>query len=744
MNIRRLFLFVALLCSQPVFASSVMVSATDIDKPNCNCIKDHQSCSQNLNKNWNLDKDCSQEPCTPSPTHPNANSTCKKTDLDYVSCQLYKTYGKTFSMAIAGDSNTEGAYVKCNEGSSLENCKKNGAFSIVTDITQATMSEKIATSDGVKIKNPGTEDVFYCPLMRCDVKTPDIKFKIGSTYSALIADQLFSYSVIGSNVNYKNVTVGNNSCIMVNLPVGWVYLGCKQKSPTSSSSSPPTTNSCFVKTACTHIKSEDRHFHTSGSTGSLSVNVYTPPTIKYQHSKSFFSLSGRIVECVSDVLNILFFNKTCNDSKNFLPALQDNLRHAVMAAMLLYVMLFGVRVATGDEPPQKAEVFMFVLKIALVLYFSVGLKNASGEYESGLAWVFGLGKSAMTSLSEYVLNAASTNGLCNYNPNEYDKGYSYLALWDSLDCRVAYYLGLYNLTAVTASSLYGIFGLIIPLLFSMEILLLIFIIVYGIFILSFVIYFVHFYVIALVALAITTYIGVIIVPMALFGYTKQFFDKWLKVLMSYVLQPVVVCAFLAVSMMIFDSIIFGDCAFTTVDVGKYTFWTIDGNSCHTEGDPRCSSTTTRTSCLTSNSCATTTDSWASMPKCKESIGWLLIGQLDQSLINIEPVIFLDFAFASIKPGTLGALMTAFLKVILFAYLMSLFSETLNDFAAELTSGPNIGKFAVDPGNLFKKMMDKLRKGKESKGGKGGKDGKGSGTKVSKSAPRKGVKMSAAK
>ncbi len=701
--IKVILAIIWLLVANIAFAKSVIpadkIAETD-------CIKNSQSCLPDNSYDYLYE------------------SNCKEGGLDKISCKLHKLYGKNFVMAIPGDIETEGAYVRCNDNKNNENCTLKGFYSTTANINEATPSDKIAKNKFNKatILNPADNKPYYCPMTLCDVATVDIKFKIKGPYST--SGRLSNDETAQVNgITYKVTEVGNNLCAMLNLPAGWVYLGCKSLNPKPSLAA---NNSCFAKTACTNAGSH--------------------------HSKVFWSVSGRVVECVSDILYLLFMQEKCNDTKNFLPALQDHLRTAVMAAVVLYVILFGIRVATGDQPPGKFELFMFVFKIGLVLYFSVGLKGDSGQYESGLNWVYSFGRSAMTSLSEYIIGAASSGGLCRYNPSEYGE-YSYMALWDSLDCRVAYYLGLYDPgiaasagTSIVSSTVFGILGLIIPAIFAMQILFVIFIIIYGLFIFSLLVYYVHFYVIAIIALAITIYLGVIAVPMALFQYTKKFFDNWLKVILSYVLQPVIITAFLAMMMLIFDTIIFGDCQFQTKEVGGYTIWYMSGESCTDPYDPRCKKNDKpKNSCLAKNSCATSTDNWASIvTSCKESLGWLLLGKLDQSLLESKTFIFADFTiFSSDGISLIEKLTTVFLKVVIFAYLMSLFSESLNAFAADITSGPNIGRFATDPGNLFSQIMNQLRsKGGGGKGkgsGKGG-GGGGKGIKVS-SAKRSGIKVS---
>lgn len=684
------------------------------------------------------------------------SSTCTTNSgsgLDPVSCTAYKLYGEPYYMAIPGDTETEGAYIRCPEGSTLSDCISGSVqAAIVSDISQATAStQKAMDSNGNQLAD-SNGNPYYCPLMRCNIKTNDILFKIPKKnpttndanpypFACSTAENKSCYVTINSTngvfsssssapankatlmMEFKNIKVGNNLCIAINLPLGYVYLGCKSYNPGQTSFA--SSDSCFSGTTCT----------SSGQS----------------HSKAFISITGRMVECVKDVLNIVFLNRGCGrDTQNLLSTLQEGLRKAVMAAITLYVVLFGIRVATGAETLRKYDLFAFILKIALVIYFSIGFTNPDGSIQSGLIDIlYDGGMAAMSSFSEYIIGAASNDGICYYNPDTYESAYTYLALWDSLDCRVGYYLGFYQPTLITgstavalsaaASSIFGIFGAVFPAILSVEIVFVIFVIIFGMFILAIAVYFVHFYIIAMIALAISVYIGVIMVPMALFAYTKQYFDNWLKTLISYVVQPVVVTAFLALAMIVFDNVVYGNCQFSTQQLGDYTFWYIDADPTSTNpptcdsSNPRCAISDQSLSCG-SNSCGSAS---TALTNCKDSLGWIFLNQLNTNFVSNISGTF--FEYAQLATTDISKLLVPIIKVTLFSYLFSLFGQTLGEFAAELTDGVNIGKLASDPGKIFKDMMKAVTPDKKPPGGgkgspKGGGAGR-SGINVAKAASK---------
>ncbi|MCH9753629.1 MAG: type IV secretion system protein [Alphaproteobacteria bacterium] len=639
---------------------------------------------------------------------------CNNDKIDTNDCQaMQNNLLNTFKMFDVGNINTEGAYVRCSNENDIDSCTDRGEFSLVTGYSSASPNPlKVAHNKetGAELTD-GNSNRYYCPMTRCDVRTDNIYFSYDAynranpldpttaSYNAKIPKDTRSES-IDSEVSFIVKQVGDNICVYASNDTGVLNMGCKEYK--SLYVPPPSSkDSCFSNTACA-IDGQS-------------------------HSKVFWSVSSKIVECVRDALGLVFINDAACSNQNFLPGLQQVLRHTVMVAIVLYIILFGIKLATSHQLISKSEFFMLFFKIALVLYFSVGMKLDDGRFESGLSdFVYPSGLDAMNSFANFVMDASSAHGLCKYDTSMYDEGYEYLALWDSLDCRVGYYLGLYLIKDSGSgdsfeSGIYGILGTIIPALLSLEIVFLILMVIYGIFILSIAVYFVHFYVIAMVAFAITVYVGVIIVPMALFSYTKQFFETWVNLLFSYILQPAIITVFMAFLLLVFDNVIYGNCKFQHRTVfGSYDSWIIDGSSCSDQNDPRCSD---------------------AVEECEKSIGWIFLGALDHKFLKTHSAIFFDYTTLGHQFNTLISLdvIGKLLKLLLFIYLLSLFAHDLGSFAASLTDGTNIGQLATDPQALFKKLMGQDGSKKKNKG-EGKSKGSGKGISASGKA-RSGINVS---
>ncbi len=488
-------------------------------------------------------------------------------------------------------------------------------------------------------------------------------------------------------------------------------------------------------------------------------------------SKAWFSISGRVVQCVKETLQLVFFSPECHNSANLLPQLQNHLRKAVYIMMVLYVVLFGMKITMSPQTFNKRELFTFLMKISLVFYFSVGLQY-NNETKQGLVdVVYKGGLSAMQSFSGFVLEGAINNGLCDYQPSQYNDGFGYLALWDTLDCRAAYYLGMGRLfislgeadkhmwgsissnTSCSDDSVkdciaqyavsgswtcsgevkqfakacskrleeglaFGLVQLVIPLIFGLEIIESLVIIIFGVLVVSLVVFFVHFYVLCMFGLTVTVYLGVIMVPLSLFTYTKQFFDKWMSLVFSYIVQPCVVVAMCALLLMAMDQIVYPDCEFEPAASFAWKMKTSQSDKCHASLGGKLYNALVNgkqyNSTTQSNESLSLTQSW--------------------DLFFFSVTLIGDASYWK-------ALASAFVKLIFFCYLFLMFAEGAGSLAAQLTGGPNIGELATNAAAAFNSFVNSLAK-KPNEGNKKG-DSKKSNANVS-GAKRAGISVGSKK
>jgi type IV secretion system protein VirB6 len=423
------------------------------------------------------------------------------------------------------------------------------------------------------------------------------------------------------------------------------------------------------------------------------------------------SITGRTIACAKETLDIIF-DQSSSCKSVALSGLKRYVKGGVFAALTLYVILFGIKIAFSGEPPQTKDLFSFILKFGVVLYMCVGTGLTDIVYKGGTALI--------TGLPNYLMGA-STGQFCNYQPSHYeDSKYAYLLAWDILDCRISHYLviGLSGIAPAFGVLLpFGALQIIILLVFSLQIVTGLMLLVFGIFILSLAANFLHMTLLAILGLGVLTYAGFIFVPMMLFSYTEGYFTKWWQGLVSCALQPVIISAFMSLTFLAFDNIMYQGCTFQETTTPDKTFKGITTKG-KTVWIPEAKSGSQESS-------------------CKKTLGYQIFNLAKPNLTNESTGLLFKFSIFTASFSQMVALLKAGIQALLFCYLFMMLAKKGGEFASKLTSGPNIGKFAVSAGAVIDAAISKL-------GAKpGGAKNKGSGSQASKSTGS-GSKASAGK
>lgn len=431
-------------------------------------------------------------------------------------------------------------------------------------------------------------------------------------------------------------------------------------------------------------------------------------------SQSLLSFSGITVHCTRETLDKVFYvGNTCPAAEHDIeftllspfPDFQIALKQAVTAALILYVMFYGFNLVMNNEYANLNKVSMFLLKFVFVVYFSIGFgwyydssgKQVShnGVTETMLPFVL-----QMTSdFTKMIFLAGGSQGLCVYDPSKYQPGYEFYQVWDAIDCRIGYYLGmqlLYNIdasniigTGVTAANNTGnsianfgstgsngldalsdvgtltFFAVMFGFFMSGNIIIVICGMIFCVVFVSVIFYFLSVYLVSMVTLYVMAYISPIFVPMLLFERTKSYFDSWVKIVVSCALQPAVVGGFIAMLLTMFDSIFYGNCEYLRHDyqVLDFNFSTFEIREPASEPE-----------------------------KCTNSIGYKLVkyylgqGWETKSFIIFEVIKLSDFL-------NLGLSMVYLLAYIFIFYFVL---QSINEFISDLTGGPSMGSVLISP------------------------------------------------
>ena len=309
-----------------------------------------------------------------------------------------------------------------------------------------------------------------------------------------------------------------------------------------------------------------------------------------------FSFSGRAIRCVRESLNSILYddeftctysndnyddvNTTSEISKggvlNALSSFQQQFKQVVLLLIIIYTIMYGVRIAFDPNNRTRSEIILFVTKISLVYYFAVSMDlyyitntstrinslNATQEYL--VPMLMGI-MDMFVSIVVRAVGFNTSDGICVFDASDYPDNYKYYMLWDAIDCRIARFL--YINPASNNSIFSAVLSapiMVIKFILSGNILTALCLCISLISFLSISLSFISSVIMLLVTMHGLAYTSVIFVPTVLFEKSRSFFDGWLRLIVSSALQPMVMCSFLIVFLNIFDNIMFEDCRFTKI------------------------------------------------------------------------------------------------------------------------------------------------------------------------------------
>lgn len=215
------------------------------------------------------------------------------------------------------------------------------------------------------------------------------------------------------------------------------------------------------------------------------------------------------------------------------------------ALIVIFIILYGLQFMAGFSELSVKEVFSRLLKLSLVLVFAVnsgwGIGIAYnffiGGANEGIAWVL---SSVLPSVS------GTPNSFCVL-PGAPGASYEMLAFrqMDYLVCQSI--TGPFTQGGMKLAGFIGVLSFIVPPIFLMFVYFSIKTV--GIFIRGLLTYLV-----GVSAIAFLIALGPIFISMALFKPTYRFFDDWLRFIVSFVLQIVLIFAAIALWMVVMKTL----------------------------------------------------------------------------------------------------------------------------------------------------------------------------------------------
>ncbi|MBY0407520.1 MAG: type IV secretion system protein, partial [Rickettsiales bacterium] len=226
-------------------------------------------------------------------------------------------------------------------------------------------------------------------------------------------------------------------------------------------------------------------------------------------------VTSRIVFCIKAVVyNVVLV---------MLADLSDYMRGTTIAAFAVAVAVFGIRLVGGEtEIKPKSVGLMF--RLGLVYMFSYNLGNLT-------FWIFGTLDWMITLVVPFP----------GWTPWEHVDAFMGRLLGFAPGLNLAHGVaGVIFASALSATTGSSMFGAAAMSLWDL---------------MTFVLDIVYAYLTALLVIGFMIIVSPFFVPMALFPYTERYFKKWLNQIMAAMLMPVLLFAFLSMSLGVFDNLI---------------------------------------------------------------------------------------------------------------------------------------------------------------------------------------------
>jgi type IV secretion system protein VirB6 len=576
---------------------------------------------------------------------------------------------------------------------------------------------------------------------------------------------------------WKVIKENDKMCVATIAFTGWIPIGCKYiKEPF-----PISIYASFMDL------SPDQG--ASNYTNPMSLTKCSNAGSCYKraldNSKTGIVMTGPIIECVKEmtaklmisaaVCSIDDINSVLGSSTRATSGLfkfQVGMHKAVTSLLTIYVILFGFRIVLSGNVPQKSEMVNFVIKFLFVVYFSVGINvqaysgNDLMRLDGMVQWAFPFLLNGMTQLASWIISA-SPSELCKFYATDYAQGMSHMALWDSLDCRISHYLGLdmiQTMMVQNASSNHDFakldilsfpippyIYLLIPAVISGNFTLISLALMYPLMIISVGAFVVNATVVCIISIVVLSILAPLFVPMYLFEYTKPYFEAWVKLLISFMLQPMVAIVFMTTMLSVYDFGFYGACKYkykelsfsAGVDMnvlplnGMLSNYTPEANSggrairyFYLDNDWGGYSEDDADSCVNSLGYILNNPLAWLMSTTKTMVTNSDMPWMDDASGNEEKKRFSFLDSISPSPGMffnmvevlfekIKRLAISLLTACFTLYLMYHFSEKLAEFAADMTEGVSIGNMAIKPQAIYKAGMSALSAAKGPKGGGGG-------------------------
>lgn len=256
-------------------------------------------------------------------------------------------------------------------------------------------------------------------------------------------------------------------------------------------------------------------------------------------------LTTRIIPCIRDVII---------QSTNYLLApFSKYLSKIISICCVLAMVFFGVQLLTGRADSISKEGMVLGIKIGAVLLFT---SNFGNLYQPMLNVI----EELVTMVIKPATASILTKGCEELPATAYQSSEKDIfILWHTIDCYLNNILGGILKKGGTIEELKtGLMGFLFSLLFSSAIGFFIGIIGLAMIVITLITIArcLYIFITAYIAFSFMVLISPIFVTCILFKHTKPYFDSWLQMSISFIIQPVFLMGYLVMFLLAFDQVVF--------------------------------------------------------------------------------------------------------------------------------------------------------------------------------------------
>ncbi len=242
------------------------------------------------------------------------------------------------------------------------------------------------------------------------------------------------------------------------------------------------------------------------------------------------------------------------------PTIASGLRYTVMAAIIVAVLLYGIMLTTGNIRALKQQSIMLLIKIAAALIFSGFLGVTLGGL---VPYILGDSSLGITGFIDYMTSAVlgytatpTQIALEQAGCPVFSGAQLASNVWFRIDCVIYQLIGSVSQGGQPLNS--GILGFLMACIFSPPIGFSVFL--FGVAFLWILLLAcaraLYTLLTAYIALAILILFSPLVIPLILFSFTMPMVDKYIRLFMGVILQPIFLSAYIGLLMLVAQEAIF--------------------------------------------------------------------------------------------------------------------------------------------------------------------------------------------